>query len=442
MPYQLCMSYEVSDRADRVRRCSRCRSTPVDSLLAGNRRRAPRRSDVMATRIETARGATGGSTPTRCAPPGDRMRAIVRARLLDEIERRTGRGTTSRATSAASTSLHACRRDGLVGPGRPAGPRAARARPPRRSRSTLRRQRSRLPAAHAAPARSARSPASLTTSRRSTWATLRCTGPVSRSTAACCSNIAPTPPPLAGAAVEIDALWSQMPPAYWTAAGAVRGAESRRAAPRHLRRRARRHHAQRARARRFAPATQTLLRPLTVAQTRLQLSDRDGLAAGGAGDRYRRRRCGSEVIPIARSKLTPDVRPADLDHARTPGRAAASRRRALAPRPTPQLPCQRRRRWTAKPMPLDPCVVPRRRAGDGRRRVDRNRRRRRAASNTSASPALRDHHDADGYFRLPPIARVALVRLLVQHVAVTDGHPDRHASTTTSASTPLAVALE
>lgn len=232
-------------------------------------------------------------------------------------------------------------------------------------------------------------------------------------------NIAPTPLPLAGATVEVDAVWSQSPPPFWIAPDLAEAPDLVSLRPPLYAA-----HpvgtALRERALVFSAAVKALLTPLVAGSTRLQLSDGDGLAPGMALAIDIDTPHATEVVVIA------DVSPASapdllvrvtLEHAAVRLHRDGVRCAAAAPQlPTATATLSRDARaadptvflaaapaFTADAwLEIDDGVAP--------------------PEYTRAAP-LSATTDADGFFTLPPISRVALVRLLVQHPAVADGHP-------------------
>ena len=250
-------------------------------------------------------------------------------------------------------------------------------------------------------------------------------------------NLAPTPVPLAGATVRIDALWSHPPPAFWVAPGlseppqivALTPGVYGRWAP---------GAAVRERALTLSAAVKTLMLPVSPGQTRLRLSDRSGLASGtplalGLNDA-----AGAEVIVITAVEptLAPDE-PSWVSLAYPVARLhrEGARCAAATPQPVVSLGAVAREApaldpvllLVAAPVMTDGAVVE---IDDGVAAPEYQR----VAHYATAT-------NADGYFRLPPIARVAMVRLLVQHAGVADGHPVVSVDAP-RATTPLVVVLE
>lgn len=226
-------------------------------------------------------------------------------------------------------------------------------------------------------------------------------------------------PPLAGAAVRIDALWSVLPPANWTPpalAEAVRivaltpGLYTDRATATAMRERALTPNA----------TTQTLLIPCEPGAQRLRLSDRQGLAPGADLLIDRDDAARTEVVKIKLVEATPAPDLACWITLEYPC-AWLHRDGATCTGVTPQA--------ATNATTLARAAIPGDRVGI-----------------TAALPAFADgsfielddgagpHEwqrisryetttDANGYFRLPPIARVALVRLRVQSAGLTDALP-------------------
>lgn len=232
-------------------------------------------------------------------------------------------------------------------------------------------------------------------------------------------NATPVSVPLAGATVEVDALWTQSPPPYWIAPALSQPPNLVTLSPA-LRAARAVGTALRERALNFAAITQTLLAPLEPAAARLQLSDGDGVAAGLALAIDIDTPSASEVVVIA--SVTPASAP-DLPVRVTLEHPTARRHRdgvrcAVA---TPQ-PVVATATLDRDAEPADPTVflnaAPN--LADGAwTEIDDG-----VAPREYARVArLAATTDADGFFQLPPIARVALVRLLVQHPAIADARP-------------------
>lgn len=250
-------------------------------------------------------------------------------------------------------------------------------------------------------------------------------------------NQSPTPVPLAGAAIGIDAIWSHRPPPLWLPPALAEAPNVMAATPGLYAARAI-GTALRERTMLLAAATKRLLEPLVAGQTRLILSDGDGLVAGALlaldiddGERI-------ELITIA--AIAPSV-------------AADEPARITLAHPAAHLHRDGVRCTVAAPQPPGNLAALGREAlpGDGTLFLA-------AAPNLGSGDWIEIDDgvqapeyqrverygavsDADGYFRLPPIARVAIVRLLVQHAAVADGHPLVGIDSTREAA-PLVLALE
>jgi hypothetical protein len=370
----------------------------------------------MTTRLETADGTTWRFTPDSAPPAADRMRAVVRARVFDETTGEPIRQdlgvTNSRFDLAARVS-----RDGLVGlVGHP-----ARTLPMLGTSAVTLDMRISSPGYVPLALTGALGPIA---GFPGVFApldfgdiALHRTGVALRGRAV--HRVPLAPPPLPGASVNIDALWSVLPPANWTPPALAEPPNIVALAPGFY---AARGAATAIRQRALTPNanTQTLLRPAEAGARRLLLSDRTGLAAGGdlmidSTDAVR-----TEVVKIARVEATPAP---DLPSLITLEYACTSLHRegCVCVGVTPQAP--------SAPTTLARSAI----AGD-------------RVGFTAAAPAFADgafieiddgvvpHEyqrvglyrtttDPNGYFRLPPIARVALVRLRVQSAGLTDAQP-------------------
>lgn len=226
-------------------------------------------------------------------------------------------------------------------------------------------------------------------------------------------------PPIAGAAVRIDAVWSSPPPANWTPPALQEppnlvalepGLYAARGAATSI---ARRDLA-------LSAQAKTLVLPLAAAQTRARLSDRLGLAAGGVLVIDRDDPMRIEAIQIAQvdTSSTAD-QPAwvTLAHPARHLHRDAVVCTAATPQ-APQTPTTFGRAGSPGDRVAFVAAAPAFAVGavveidDGAaprefQRVDR----------------FETTSDASGFFRLPPIARVALVRLRVQHAGFTNADP-------------------
>jgi len=370
----------------------------------------------MATRTVSANGHDWFFDADAVARPGERLRALVRARLVDEISGAPVVAPIALRASRDDVSTRASA-DGLVG---------LVAAPSRV-----------LPHLAATPVDlsfEVRSPGFLPRTLRATL------GPIAGFpddfapvdlgdvplhrpgvviAGRVLQNVAPASVPLAGATVEVDALWSQSPPPYWiapalseppnlvTLSPALRCA---RAAGTTLSERALT----------FAALPQTLLKPVGSGATRLELSDNDGLAAG---------------LVLAIDIDTPSATEVIVIASVVPASATDLPVRVTLEHPTARLHRDGVRCAIATPQPVvttdtldrdaepaDPTVflaaAPT--LADGAwAEIDDGVAPREYARVARASAST----DVHGFFALPPLARVALVRLLVQHPAIADARP-------------------
>ena len=248
-------------------------------------------------------------------------------------------------------------------------------------------------------------------------------------------NIAPDPLPLAGATVQVELVWPRQPPPFWIAPALGEPPNLVSLRPPLYRARAA-GTTLRERTLVFSALAKTLLAPLVPGATRLRLSNGDGLAAGMA-----------LALDIDTADATEVIVIASVEPASAPD---------LPVRVTLEHPAMRLHRdgvrcAQATPQPPIAAAVLARDA--------------RAADPTvflAAAPAFTDGawlevddggpvpeyvralplaatSDADGYFELPPISRVALVRLLVQHPGLADA---RSIVAIEPATTRLTLALE
>jgi hypothetical protein len=227
------------------------------------------------------------------------------------------------------------------------------------------------------------------------------------------------PPPIAGATVVIDAVWSVLPPPNWTPPALAEapnvvaidpGLYSDRALGAQVSQRALT----------LAPTSQTLVEPVSVGQAAVRLSDRKGLVAGGWLMLDRDTAALTEIVQI--TAVEPTLADDEISWV------------------TLAYPCRRLHRTltvcqgVTPQVPVAPTTTARdARSADG-------------VLFLTAAPGMADgswieittgvgpgefHRaslyqtvtDAQGYFRLPPIARIALARLLVQHAGFTDQQP-------------------
>lgn len=228
-----------------------------------------------------------------------------------------------------------------------------------------------------------------------------------------------TPQPIAGAAVRIDALWSSLPPPNWTPPAlqeapnlvalepGLYAARTTAAAIAH-------------RDLALSAQAKTLQLALSAGQTRMRLSDGQGLAAGGVLviDRDEPMRIEAIALVHVDTDSTADqptwitlAHPAKYLH----------RDGAVCTKATPQAPqtpttlARSGNRgdavaFTAGAPAFAPGVFVEIDDGVATREFQRIGR----FDTTS---------DAAGFFRLPPIARVALIRLHVQHAGFSDAQP-------------------
>lgn len=388
----------------------------------------------MAERLESTARGDWWFSPDRTPAPGERTRALLRARLVDEVSGEPASGPTQLTTPRADlwTRVASDALVGLVGQPARALPELAVAGVPlvlqvRSSGFLPRTLSATLGPIATFPADFAAIDLGDVPLHRPGVAVV---GRVLH-------NLAPEPQPLAGAAVAIDAVWSQVPPPFWVPPALAEPADLVALHPGL--------YAERAAGTavneltlQLSAAAKTLLRPLVPGQTRLRLSDRDGLVAGGvlaidfdAVDRV-------EMVRIAAVEPTPDPDEAcwvTLAHPASQLHRDGVRCTDAAPQPPAgvaatsrdALPLDATLFLAAAPAMADGAWVE---IDDGLAEPEYQRVALYAAST-----------DADGHFRLPPIARVALIRLLVQHAAVTDGHPVVSLDEI-RAGAPLVVALE
>ncbi|MBI5259399.1 MAG: hypothetical protein HY855_23050 [Burkholderiales bacterium] len=232
-------------------------------------------------------------------------------------------------------------------------------------------------------------------------------------------NAMPALLPLAGATVVLDAVWSQLPPPYWIAPALAEPPDVITLSP-PLRAERPAGTTLRERALAFAAVVQTLRTPQEPGATQLELSNGDGVAAGTALAIDIDTPAATEVLVIA--AVTPASAPdlpvrVTLEHPTT-RRHREGVRCAIA---TPQ-PVVANATLDRDALPGDPTVfltaAPT--LADGAwAEIDDGL----TAPEYARVALLSATTDADGHFSLPPIARIALVRLLVQHPAIADARP-------------------
>jgi len=228
-----------------------------------------------------------------------------------------------------------------------------------------------------------------------------------------------TPQPIAGATVTIDAVWSTLPPAHWSPPALAEPPDLVALRPGlHAARDAGAAIAQRDLA--LSAQAKVLLLPLAADATRARLSDRDGLGAGGVLVVDRDDPSRVEAIEMAHVETTYATdQPAWVTLAH-PARHL-HRTGAVCTDGTPQAavapttlsvsggPGDRVAVLAAAPAWPDGAFVE---IDDGIGAREFQRIERYATAS-----------DAEGHFRLPPIARVALVRLRAQAAGFIDATP-------------------
>lgn len=232
-------------------------------------------------------------------------------------------------------------------------------------------------------------------------------------------NAAPASLPLAGATVEVDAVWSQSPPPYWIPPALAEAPNLLTLSP-PLRTARPAGATLSERGLALAAVTQTLLAPIDPGATRVELSDGDGVAAGLALAIDFDTPSATEVLAIA--SVTPASAPdlpvrVTLEHACARLHREGVRCAIATPQPVVAVATLDR-----DAEPADPTVflnaAPN--LADGAwAEIDDGV----AAPEYARVSLLSAGTDAEGFFSLPPIARVALVRLLVQHPAIADARP-------------------
>jgi hypothetical protein len=370
----------------------------------------------MNERLETASGITWRYTPDSVPLAADRMRAVVRARVLDETTREPIQQDLS-VTSSRHDLAPRVSRDGLVGlVGQP-----GHALPMLGSSAVTLDMRVATPGYVPLSLSAALGPI---TGFPGAFAPLDFNDVLLHRTGVALHGRAVrrlplAPPPLPGATVSIDALWSVLPPANWTPPALAEAPRIVAMTPGFY---AARGVATAMRQRALTPnaSTQTVLTPAEAGARRLRLSDRAGLAAGGDLLIDRDDAACTEIVKIAQVEATPAP---DLPSWVTLEYPCTWLHRdgIVCVGVTPQAP-------TAATMLARSAI-----AGD-------------RVGFTTAAPSFASgvfieiddgvapHEyqrvdlyettaDANGYFRLPPIARVALVRLRVHSGSLADAQP-------------------
>jgi hypothetical protein len=361
-------------------------------------------------RIEEANGVLWDYIPVDPPPVADRVRAVVRARLIDEITREPVESNITVRTSRHDLMPRVAR-DGLIG----------LVGQPMRSLPMLGGSDVTLDMRVTCPGY-----APLTLSDKlgpivgypNSFAPLdfhdvmlhrigiAIEGRVVRRTSL-------TPPPLPGATVAIDAMWSNLPPANWTPPALAEAPRVISLTPGMY---APRVATTQVRERTLTPTgtAKTLTASVDPGSNRVRLSDRDGLALGNV------LLIDGEAIPIAAIEptLAPDL-PTWITLAQ---------------------PCARLHRHNVVCTAVS-VGVPTANAATARAGMPGD-----CVAFLSSAPAFTNNAwieiddgvnprefqrvglyqtvaDANGYFRLPPISRVALVRLLVKSPGLTDAQP-------------------
>ena len=388
----------------------------------------------MAERLEFTPGASWQFAPDALPDAGNRVRALLRARLVDEVSGEALRLPTRLTTPRADLTPRVAS-DGLVGlVGWPAQalPDLATSAVTLEMTASCEGYLTRTMSGTLGPV--VGFPASFAANDLGDVALHRQGVSVSGRVV---HNLAPTPLALAGATVQIDAVWSAVPPPFWVPPALAEAPNLVSLAPGLYAPRAVAANVSQ-RAMLLSATVKTLLAPIAAGQTLLRLSDRDGLAVGAllaiAFDDAER----SELIQISAIQATlaaDEPTWITLAHAVARSHRDGARCTAATPQPAAAvnalarggLPGDPTVFLAAAPLMADGAMVE---IDDGAAPPEYQRVARYATST-----------NADGYFRLPPIARVALLRLLVQHAAVADAHPVVSVDQTLG-STPLLVALE
>ena len=372
-------------------------------------------------RIETANGGTWQYLPDDAPPLADRMRAIASARLIDEISLQPLQRDIS-VTTTRSDLYPRVSRGGLVGlVGQP-----ARTFPGLDTNPTT-------------------IDLNITCSGFLPMALQGALGPVAgfpdafapldfgdvpmhRTGVALEGRVVRRTPlsavPLAGATVQVDALWSHPPPANWAPPAFAEapnivslapGLYRARAATTNIRQRA------------LSPAgtAKTLVNSASPGTRRIRVSDSTSLTAGSVIMIDRDVPDRTEVIPIAAidPTLGTDV-PAWITLAHPVGwlHRAGAACIAVVPQP-PLFPSTLSRAAIAGDCTAFTASAPAF-TNDAFVEIDDT-----APDDNAGDPEYQrvglyqTTTDAAGYFHLPPVARVALVRLLAHHATVTDSQP-------------------
>jgi hypothetical protein len=370
----------------------------------------------MMERIELADDVSWRFVPDATPAPGDRVRAVMRARVLDETTR-TPIGqflhiSTRRADLAARVSD-----DGIVGlVGQP-----ARALP--RLGSSAEPLDMRIESANYLPLDLACTLGPIVNFPQ-VFApfdfgdvSLHRIGVALEGRVVRRAPIAPVP--LAGATIRLEGVWSTLPPANWNPPALAEpprlvaltpGLYAPRGGGTTLRQRA------------LTPkaAVQTLLAPVAIGSRRIRLSDRKGLLAGGDLMLDRDDAMRTEVIKIrtVESTLADDLpswitleHPCARSHLDGVACVAVDAQPAIVVDTLARaaIPGDRVGFTSATPAFVDGAFVE---IDDGI-----------AAHEWQRVAGYATKSDADGYFRLPAVARVALLQLHVKSAPLTDALP-------------------
>ena len=225
--------------------------------------------------------------------------------------------------------------------------------------------------------------------------------------------------PIAGATVRVDAVWSTLPPANWTPPALQEppnlvaldpGLYAPRGAATAI---ARRDLA-------LSAQTKTLAIPLTTGQTRVRLSDRLGLGAGSVLVIDRDDPMRIEAIELTQvDTFSSADQPAWVTLAHPARRLHRDAVVCTAATPQPPLaPTTLGRAGTPGDRVVFVAAAPAFAVGDFVEIDDGV-----ATREFQRIDRFETTSDASGFFRLPPIARVAFVRLRVQHAGFTDSQP-------------------
>jgi hypothetical protein len=233
-------------------------------------------------------------------------------------------------------------------------------------------------------------------------------------------NVAGTPP-IPGAAVRIEGMWSTLPPPNWTPPALQEPANLISLAPGLYAPRA----AAAAIVRRdlvLSLQAKTMIRPLSAGATRALISDRVGLAAGGVLAIDRDDAARLEAIELTQVDTTSTLdQPAwvTLAHAAKHLHREGAVCTAAAPQP-PQAPTTFTRSGIAGDCVAILNVAPAPAFASGVFvEIDDGA----APREFQRIERFETATDAGGFFRLPPIARVAFVRVRVQHGGFSDSTP-------------------